>query len=124
MGSTRIYAVSFQRKRLSNTLLFYSQMELPPIEVVTPRNYGDLSHALRQDKFGGYTFHNPSLMKESHTQEVYDRRYKDPDEFRHHWDEYGKFKSVTKSNSILISIVCNDFCPLHFGLLSVLHYCF
>ena len=99
-------------------------MELPPIEVVTPRNYGDLSHALRQDKFGGYTFHNPSLMKESHTQEVYDRRYKDPDEFRHHWDEYGKFKSVTKSNSILISIVCNDFCPLHFGLLSVLHYCF
>lgn len=56
----------------------------------TPRNYGDLSRALRLDKFDGFTFHQPSLMKETYTQEVFDRRYKDPDEFRHQWDEYGK----------------------------------
>lgn len=59
--------------------------------LTTPKNYGDLSHALRQDKFGGYSFLNASLMKDSHTQQVFDRRYRDPDEFRHTWDEYGEY---------------------------------
>lgn len=72
--------------------LCHIQIELPEVNVKTPKNYGDLSHILRQDIFDGYTFHQPSLMKESHTQEVFDRRYKDPDEFRHQWDEYGKFE--------------------------------
>ncbi|KAF6039966.1 hypothetical protein EB796_001726 [Bugula neritina] len=72
----------------------HEKTELPPVVLTTPKNYGDLSHALRQDKFGGYSFLNASLMKDSHTQQVFDRRYRDPDEFRHTWDEYGKWAAM------------------------------
>ncbi|XP_067928771.1 uncharacterized protein [Watersipora subatra] len=91
-------AVGRVKKRMNEELIRqrmpHRKVALPPVEIVTPKNYGDLSHALRQDKFGGHSYLNASLMKDSHTQDVFDRRYKDPDEYRHTWDEYGKWAAM------------------------------
>ena len=81
--------------------IFTLQSALPKVEVETPKNYGDLSHALRQNIFDGYTFHQPSLMKESHTREVFDRRYEDPDEYRHQWDAYGESETTENQRAEL-----------------------
>ena len=54
--------------------------------------YEGLSHAVRQNMFPGYTYnHKKSLTKSVYSQDVHNRRLKDPDKWRYQRDELSKY---------------------------------